>query len=48
MEAWDPLKVVLRVDRCENSPICDPYIIYYVFVTSAPPETHHFWYLFAT
>ena len=48
---WKPgtlPKVVLYADRVKNGPICDRYIICYVFITSAPPKTPHFCYLFAT
>ena len=48
---WKPgtlPKVVLYADRVKNGPICDRYIICYVFITSAPPETPHFCYLSAT
>ena len=48
---WKPgtlPKVVLYADRVKNGTMCDPYIICYVFITSAPPETPDFWYLFAT
>ena len=51
MPKWKPRtlpKVVLYADRVKNGTMCDPYIICYVFITSAPPETPHFWYLFAT
>ena len=41
-------KVVLYADRVKNGPICDRYIICYVFITSALPKTPHFCYLFAT
>lgn len=42
---WRPgtlLKVVFSADRFGKGLMCDPYIICYVFVTLAPPETHHF------
>ena len=48
---WKPgtlPKVVLSADRVKNGPMCDPYIICYVFITSAHLETRHFWYLLAT
>ena len=35
-------KVVLYADRVKNGPICDRYIICYVFITSAPPKTPPF------
>ena len=35
-------KVVLYADRVKTGPMCDPYIICYVFITSASPKNPHF------